>query len=75
VLHSRGTKLELKDAGTGEAAQPAVKVTDVGLEQQPANKTQHRITQVAMQGGHGTGGDTALESIAHYQVGAYPQFG
>ena len=57
-----------------ETAHAAMKVAGVDAKQEPAEETEDRIAEIAMQFRHGAALDTALEAVTHYQVGsiAYP---
>ena len=67
-LHAGRAQAELARLVGAEGADAAVEVADVPLEEQPADEREHRVAQVLVQEGHGTGLDPALEPVAHHQV-------
>ena len=51
-----------------------MEVTNGGLKKQSPDKGQDGIAEVAVEGRHGPGGNSALESVAHDELGAASQF-
>ena len=72
-LHAWALELEVEHRLAREAAQAAMEVADRDLEEQPADEGEHRIAEIAVQGGHGALCDAALEPVAHDQVRAVAQ--
>ena len=72
-LHARGLQPEPHDTVPAETAQAAVEVTDLAAEEQPADETEHRVAEVAVQRRHGPRLDAALKAVAHHQVGPVPE--
>jgi len=72
-LHPRRPQVQRPHAIAIEPAQAAVKVAGAHAKEQPPQKTQTRIAQIAVQRRHGAARDPALEAIAHHDVGACAQ--
>src|SRR5499427_10221127 len=72
-LHAGGLEVEVQDGVAGKAAQAAMEVAAGTVEEDAADGGQDRIAEIAVQGGHGAGPDTALEAIAHHQLVALAQ--
>src|SRR6516165_5896475 len=74
-LHAGRLEVERDGAVPPEAPQAAVEVAGLAVEEQAADEGEHRVAEVAVQGGHRARGDAALEAVAHHQVRAIAQFG
>ncbi len=69
-LHAGHLEAHLAVGGLGEAAHPAVRIADAGLEDHVEEPTQAGVSDPTVVPGHGAGLDLAGEAIAHDQIGA-----
>ncbi|KAK0332132.1 hypothetical protein LTR94_026128, partial [Friedmanniomyces endolithicus] len=72
-FHACRAQVEVDDRLAIEPAQPAVKIADRDAEEQPPDRRQHGIAEIAMQQRHRAGQDAALEPVAHHQLSAIAQ--
>ena len=66
-------QVEAQDRVALEAAQAAMEIPARAVEEQAADRAQHRIAQIAMQRRHGARLDAAQEPIAHDELIAVAQ--
>ena len=67
-LHPRRLQAEDGDDVLAETAQPAMKVTDLALEEQPADEREHGVAEILVQERHRPRLDAALEAVAHHEI-------
>ncbi len=73
-FHTWTFQIDQEHAFAVEAAQPAMKIFDVGFEEQAPDKRQNRIAQITVQKRHSALSYAPLETVAHDQIIPRPQF-
>ena len=73
-FHPGRTQVELRHGSLTKTAQPAVEIAARTLKEEPPDCSEHGVAEISVRRRHGSGFDTALEAISHYQIVAGAQF-
>ena len=72
-FHAGCLQIQPQNRVAVETPQPAMEIAARAMEEQPSDRGQHRIAQIAVQRRHRTRHDAALEAVPHHQRITLPQ--
>src|SRR5580704_3986279 len=67
-LHASGAEIEGEHCVSSKGSDAAVKVAHGYAKEEAADETKHRVTEVFVEGRHGSGLDLAAEAVAHDEI-------